>query len=374
MQETFEAKHILNVHKHCDGGWFWEKYTATPYSGCSYGCEYCYAREEKYYPHKRSQDSEITKLSDPFSEYIKIKCNAAELFRKELSKKPLDLIIVGSYQPVEAKYHFCRRMLEICLELGFPVYLNEKSPLLLQDIDLLLRIRNKSYLNVGWSIIASADDNRKEAFEPKTPSIEARFDAMRVLSENGIITGTIFMPILPFVYDNEEDIQSVIKKTSESGGKYVLEGGLSLFGQCKDHFYASLWKYNPKLIAEYDKLYKNPQLLKQQQKSVHELILKYCQKYNLSPFIPRPTEIYSKELQINKQLAAEFYLKARELQLNGQDSYREWAFRKAAWSLDDLDISILQLYKEKNVEGLLEVKAVGRSIANFIAEYLQSKN
>ena len=49
--QTYSAKKILNIHKHPDGGWFWVKYSAYPYLGCYFGCEYCYERDEKYLPY-----------------------------------------------------------------------------------------------------------------------------------------------------------------------------------------------------------------------------------------------------------------------------------------------------------------------------------
>lgn len=374
MYKTYKAKHILNVHKHCDGGWFWEKYTASPYTGCYHGCEYCYAREEKYNPHKGSQDPESLSFHDPFSEYIKIKENAVDLFRKQLQKKPRDLLCLTSYQPVEKAYHYLRRMLEVCFELDFPVFMNEKSPLLIDDLDILERVSKASYLNVGWSIISATDDKTKDAFEPKTPAFTARFDAIQKLSQKGITTGTIFMPILPFIYDSEENIEAVVRKTKESGGSYVLEGGLTLFGACKNHFYNTLEKYDPQLIGKYDELYANPELLKRQQKQTHELVLKCCKKHEITPYIPRPVEIYPQELQLNKQIAAVFYLKARELQLSGEGGFREWAYRKAAWSLDELKVSVETIIRDKGVDGLLEINAVGKSIANLISEYVNVNN
>jgi len=55
------------------------------------------------------------------------------------------------------------------LELSFPVFINEKSPMLLRDLDVLRRISEQSYLNIGWSIITAEDDETSLVFEPKAP-------------------------------------------------------------------------------------------------------------------------------------------------------------------------------------------------------------
>jgi DNA repair photolyase len=120
MYEEYNPKTILNVQKRVDGGWFWTKYSAFPYMGCYYGCEYCYWRDEKYNRLAR----EHPELEDAFSEHIKIKMNNAELLKKSLKNKPRDVIYIDSYQPAETKYKFAREMLKVCHELKFPVFVS----------------------------------------------------------------------------------------------------------------------------------------------------------------------------------------------------------------------------------------------------------
>ena len=75
--EEYRARKMVNVHKHVDGPWFWDKYSASPYVGCRFGCEFCYLRGAGYSGRR-----------DPasFDSTIRVKINAVELLRKELSR------------------------------------------------------------------------------------------------------------------------------------------------------------------------------------------------------------------------------------------------------------------------------------------------
>ena len=204
----------------------------------------------------------------------------------------------------------------------------------------------------------------------KHPPVKARFAAMKELSDNEIMTGTIFMPILPFIYDTERNIEGVIKKTTQSGGQYILSAELTLWGYCGTFFYKALEKYDEKLVPKYKELYKSSQRSNNHFVKTNQSVLKYCKKHNLSPHIPRPINFYPKDLQINKKIAAEFYLKARDLQTTGYGGYKEWAYKKAAWTLDELEESIEKTYREKGFAGILNIKGIGKSLAKQIEELL----
>ncbi len=185
------------------------------------------------------------------------------------------------------------------------------------------------------------------------------------------------MPILPFVYDNEENIEAVIRKTAECGGEYVLEGGLTLWGYCKTHFYKVLEKHNPPLLAKYKTLYdrkdnkQDPWLTCSMR--VHSLIKKYCQKYEIKDHIQRPVNFFPLHLQNNKRIAGELFLRARETQLSSGMNYKYWALQKAGWAIDELNQDIKEIYKKQGKKGLLAIKGVGESIAKLIAEFLENQ-
>lgn len=82
-------------------------YTLNPYSGCTFGCSYCYAAA-----FVRDQDKRAT-----WSGWVRVKENALELLRKRRTK-PLDGVtiylssVTDPYQPIEREIGLTRGILE----------------------------------------------------------------------------------------------------------------------------------------------------------------------------------------------------------------------------------------------------------------------
>ncbi len=368
----YEAKRILNIQKRTDGGWFWNKYSAHAYMGCQWGCHYCYCRDEKYHPHKYVNDDAIEELDDPFCQLIKVKTNAVELLRDELQGKERDIVYLGNHQAIDSRYGLARKMLKVCRNLNFPVLINEKSPLLIRDLDIMKQINESSYINVCWSIITARDDDKRTILENRAPPVSARFKAMKELSDNGLMTGIAFMPVLPYIYDTEENVREVVKKTAESGGKYVLEAGLTLDEYTRQHFYRALRDFDPALIRKYDELFNDRSLYHHRIRDLHLLVKKYCREYGLENHILRPVVHYPRYLRINKFASEMFHVKAREQVQMGVPGFREWAYRKAAWSLDELDEGIDVIYSEKGIEGLKSLDNIGDSISKQLVDFIEN--
>lgn len=360
---AYKPKKILNTHKHADS-WFWDKYSAHPYIGCEHGCEYCYSRETKYSRYENPDD---------FSKIIKIKENAPELLRKELAKVPKDTVIVGDYQPIEKETLLSRRMLEVCLDLGFPVSLLEKSPLVLRDIEVIDEINKKTWASVTFSIITTKDNKTRQLFEPKAPPVSSRFEAIKQFLDKGILAGVAFMPILPYIYDNDENLEAVVKATAEHGGKFVLAGGLTLASAQKVHYMKVLEKNFPELVPKYQRLYGDnygPECnyIGEIGKKVHSL----CEKYGLLDRMPR--HVPAGKLAVNKMVSERLQNKVYQMELNCSSQYRIWAYRKAAWTLEELSESVSEIYAKKGRNGLESLKDVGKSLAEEIERQLQEIN
>ncbi|HEX75847.1 MAG TPA: hypothetical protein G4O12_04600 [Dehalococcoidia bacterium] len=357
----YKAKRLLNTYKHIDGGWFWNKYSAYPYVGCQFGCEFCYEREPKYLPYPDPDD---------FDKVIKIKLNAPDLLRRELSRVPVDLISTGDYQPVEKEFKLSRRLLEIALEAGFPVFILERSPLVTRDLDLIEAINEKSFAAVLFSTSFVDSKTTKKVFEPKSPAVKLRFKAMEKIASRGILSGIAFMPILPFISDSEANLEAVVKMTKDHGGSFVLAGSFTLSGYQKERYMSVMSRSYPELIAKYDELYKgnyepNSVYWIQIANKVREL----CRKYGIGDRMPR--WIPQGSLAVNKKVAEKLFLKVYDLELGLESKNRIWAYRKAAWAIDELEESIEEIYANREIKGLLALPNIGKQLSGEIEAALR---
>ncbi len=365
----YTPRRIVNVHKHVDGPWFWNKYSAHPYIGCRSGCEFCYLRGSRYLG-RRDPES--------FDTLIQVKSNAAELLRKELARLEPEVITCGDWQqPAEDRYRLSRALLEVVLELGFPLFVVERSPLLARDLDLLVEINRRTWAGVVFSI-SNLDPALKQAFEPRSPGIRRRLEAMRQLADTGLLVGTTLIPIIPGVGDRASQLEEVILATRDYGGSFVLGGGLSMDGVQADRTLAAAARLDPDLERPWRRMYgwqpggvprvgPPREYAARLGRTVREL----CEKHGLRDRMPR--YIPAGPLGVNKRLAEQLFLKTYDLELGRAATQEVWAFRKAAWAVDELPTSVSDLFNSHGRAGLESQAGISQQPAEFAASWLQAQ-
>ena len=356
----YRPKTILNKHKRVDH-WFWTRYSAYPYLGCQHGCEFCYCREQKYSPYDDPSD---------FAYLIKVKENAPDLLRRSLSRAPVDPIFTGDYQPAERKFRLSRKMLEVCHELGFPVFVLERNPAVLDDLDLLQDIHEKARVVVAFSIISTPDAPYYERVcqvEHLAPKAEKRFEAMEKLAMAGIPTGTVAMPLLPGLCDDATTLESLARWTAEHGGEFVLASGLTLSDQQKDYFFTVLEERFPDLLPTYRTLFpaKSYGPVGDGWRETALRVREECVKYGIPDRMPRPI-IPGEKRALNKRVVEVLANKVYEMEINKEPNFRIWAYRKAAWAIEDLEQDVGLLYRTMGLRGLESIPAVGGKLGSEI--------
>ncbi|MGD0707878.1 MAG: radical SAM protein [Anaerolineaceae bacterium] len=361
----YRPKTVLNKSKRADH-WFWTRYSAYPYIGCQHGCEFCYCRERKYCPYDDYRD---------FSYVIKVKENAPDLLRKGLSHAPVDVVFTGDYQPIERRFNISRKMLEVCYDLGFPVFVLERSPLVLRDLDLLTAIHERARAVVAFSAIYTPDSPQAERvhqMEHLAPTPEKRFAAMEKLAAAGILTGTCMMPVLPGLCDDRANLESVIRWTADHGGQFVLAGGLTLADQQRSYFFDTLTQRFPDLVDLYRRLYPEGSYaaVGNTWQKTALTIRELCERYGIRDRVPRPI-IPGDKRTVNKRIVEALANRVYTMELNNEAASRVWAYRKAAWTVEDLEQDIRLVYSQLGVKGLQSIADIGPGLAPVVEQMIK---
>jgi DNA repair photolyase len=186
-------------------------YTLNPYSGCSFGCNYCYAAF-----FSRSSDEK-----ENWGNWLKVKENALELLikwrKKPLIEKTIYLSsVTDPYQPIEKQLELTRSILKELLNYHKPrLVIQTRSPFVTRDIDLLKQFE---IAQVNMTVTTDSEEVRK-AFEPICPSNKSRLQAIKEVTEAGIQTCITMTPLLPI-----EDANSFTKELLKTGvTKFIVQ-------------------------------------------------------------------------------------------------------------------------------------------------------
>lgn len=211
-------------------------------------------------------------------EKLSVKINAIDLLEKQLAnraKKGQHGIIVLSsatepYLQVEKDLQVTRKMLELILQYKFPVHIITKSDLVLRDTDLLQKINHdailpidlqsqlsqKVFITFSFSIL---DNTVAKIFEPGATPPSVRLDTMKTILSYGFHSGVNLMPLIPYISDTDEQLESMFKVFRDAGANYIFPASLTLFGSgpydSKPLMFKAIEKHYPALLEKYRKLF-----------------------------------------------------------------------------------------------------------------------
>jgi DNA repair photolyase len=186
-------------------------FTLNPYSGCSFGCTYCYAA---FFSRLESQ-------REQWGYWLQVKENSLALLMK-FRKKPLHnktiymSSVTDPYQPIEKELSLTRSLLKELLEYHQPrLVVQTRSSLVTRDIDLLKKFKT---VQVNMTVTTDSEAVRK-TFEPLCPSNSVRLKAIKQIHKAGINSCITMTPLLPV--DNAERFASDLVNTGIK--KFIIQ-------------------------------------------------------------------------------------------------------------------------------------------------------
>ncbi len=167
-------------------------FTLNPYSGCSFGCAYCYA----------AFFSRDVERRDSWGYWVSVKENAVDLLaRRKAGALDGKLIYMSSvtdpYQPVERELGLTRRLLEIMAQRHKPrLVVQTRSPDVVRDCDLFRQIEtNGGRVQVNMTVTTDDEDIRR-TFEPFCPANPVRLPAIGQVQAAGVNACITMTPLL----------------------------------------------------------------------------------------------------------------------------------------------------------------------------------
>jgi DNA repair photolyase len=162
-------------------------FTLNPYSGCGFGCTYCYAAF-----FSRDEDRRAT-----WGNWVEVKQNALSVLRRMRTPLAGKAIYMSSvtdpYQPIEKRLELVRELLKTLVDRQPRLVVQTRSPLVTRDIDLLRRF---DHVRVNMTVTTDSERVRK-AFEPMCPANRVRLQAIAEVAAAGIDAGVTLTPLLP---------------------------------------------------------------------------------------------------------------------------------------------------------------------------------
>jgi DNA repair photolyase len=357
-----EFKTALNKLKYPDS-WFWCRYTINPYSGCAHTCIYCDARSQRYY------------LDQDFENEVIVKTNLDKTLDRRIknSRRLLpDVIgpggVCDAYQPIELEVENTLKILKVIEKHRFPVNIATKSNLITRDTDILNRIADDTWCTVGFSI-TTMNEELAQFLEPHSSSPNERLEALNQIKRMApnIQVGTYFMPIIPFLEDDDENLKAVIKKSKEAGADFILFApGLTLRDAQAEFFIKKLKESNYNhVVKSLLNLYKGqigPP--KEYVNKMHKKLLALCQKYDITVREKRwiPNDYRKLNYEISELLLVKNYMD--ELSFGKSDKSFYWA----GLILNNLEESIIKVY---NRGELATLKNFNSKVREFVEPYLK---
>jgi DNA repair photolyase len=193
-------------------------YVVNPYTGCEFGCSYCYASFMGRF---------VGQGIESWGQYVFVKANGVDVFGRELQrlsqearqKTILLSSVTDAWQGAERKYRISRGVVGHLVQAAYPgtVSILTKSPVILDDAAMIARLPK---VEVGVTV-TSTDDTLSRLLEVRAPSATRRIHTLEQLNRHGIKTYAFVGPLLPHFRYLPDKLDELFARIADTGTREV---------------------------------------------------------------------------------------------------------------------------------------------------------
>ena len=193
------------------------------YKNCSFGCKYCFANSRVICEFDKAlQVANLNQINRKLERIFKKGKVDPTNFLDVLIENRITWHCGGMsdpFQPIEAKYHITKQMIDICNPYDVSILFSTKS-------DSVYGANIRPDLHTFQLSVTNTQDMK--SIEPNVPSIESRYKFYKELKREGFKVGIRIQPFIPNVSTLE------IVKMFEDADNFTLEG-IKIVPQNKEH-------------------------------------------------------------------------------------------------------------------------------------------
>ncbi len=183
-----------------------------PYSGCSYGCIYCYARWYRW-SKPLVNPGKLLGLWKRVARSLQKSLNPPVYFRLSTLSEPFQ-------ENIEMQRVISLEMLRIALRYEIPLVVNTKSLLVTRSpwLDIILRLADKRLVLIQYSL-TTINEYHRVKLEPQAPPSWRRLEAIEYLREHDVPVVARIQPLIPGI---EEEQLETARQALEHGAQGLI--------------------------------------------------------------------------------------------------------------------------------------------------------
>ncbi|MDP8234590.1 MAG: hypothetical protein P9M06_07350 [Candidatus Saelkia tenebricola] len=189
-----------------------ERLLINPYSGCSVGCFFCYARSfPGWFQIFREQN--IITVAEDFDAVV-----ALQLDSLDVASCGYLSPVTDPFQPLNDKFHLSEKIVAKFIERNIPIEFITKSKV----PNVVLEMMQSNVHNFGQVSILSLRDKFNKLVVPCGAHVKILLKNIYKMSKKGIFSVLRIDPIFPYLTDKKDELKSLIKKGRDSGVRHIV--------------------------------------------------------------------------------------------------------------------------------------------------------
>jgi len=151
-----------------------------------------------------------------------------------------------------------------------------------------------------------------------------------------------------------------------------MASGLTLADQQRAFFFQVLEERFSDLVEMYGRLYplRSYGATGWDWKGIALRLREFCEVHGISDRMPRPI-IPGEKRTLNKRVVEALANECYRLELDNASQQRVWAYRKAAWAIEDTPQDLGLIYRAMGRKGLESIENVGPKMATVVERLIE---